>query len=57
MNPYNLSYVTRKNNTIGINLNGIEFYRIFKKALGKYGTQLDKDDTLALAITKLTHMY
>jgi hypothetical protein len=46
MNPYKLSYVTRKNNTIGIYLNGIEFYRIFKKALEKYGTLLDKDDTL-----------
>ena len=46
MNPYKFSYVTRRNNTIAINLNGIEFYRIFKKNMEKYGTQLDKDDTL-----------
>jgi hypothetical protein len=46
MNPYKLSYVTRQDNVIGIYLNGIEFYRIFKEALEKYGTRLDKDDTL-----------
>ena len=38
MSPYELSYVSKSNNIIRVHINGIEFYRVFKKALQDYKT-------------------
>ena len=46
MSPYELSYVSKSNNIIRIHINGIEFYRVFKKALQDYKTSVEESDAL-----------
>ena len=46
MSPYELSYVSKSNNIIGVHINGIEFYSVFKKALQDYKTSVEESDAL-----------
>ena len=46
MSPYELSYVSKSNNIIGVHINGIEFYSVFKKALQDYKTSVEESDVL-----------
>jgi len=46
MSPYELSYVSKPNNIIGVHINGIEFYSVFKKALQDYKTSVEESDAL-----------
>jgi hypothetical protein len=46
MSQYELSYVSKSNNTIRVHINGIEFYRVFKKALQDYKTSVEGSDAL-----------
>ena len=46
MSPYELSYVSKSNNITRVHINGIEFYRVFKKALQDYKTSVEGSDAL-----------
>jgi hypothetical protein len=46
MSPYEPSYVSKSNNIIGVHINGIEFYSVFKKALQDYKTSVEESDAL-----------
>jgi len=41
-----LSYVSKSNNITSVHINGIEFYRIFKKALQDYKISVEGSDEL-----------
>ena len=46
MSQYELSYVSKSNNILRLHINGIEFYRVFKKALQDYKTSVEVSDAL-----------
>ena len=46
MNQHQPSFVSESNNEVTVHINSIEFYRVFKKALEDYKTQLKGSNRL-----------